>query len=125
MKERISNLIQESINRYLINQIKGYIDIEVGNLAYQYGLGVGYHTGHGGIDIFINDPKYCDQRSDDPLLFLKGYEDEKYDELMIGHYHQEDLLWLVTNIKDECFKLQCDLRHYLRINNIPLKEKHG
>lgn len=119
----IKEKVTSAINEYMIMQIKGYLDIAVGNIACQYGLDIGYHTGHGGIDVFINDSKYCDQSSRDPMYFLKGFEDEKYDELMIGHYHHEDLLWLVMNIKDESFKMGLDVRHYARVNNIPLKEK--
>lgn len=118
----INKLVEKTINNYLLKQIKGYLDITVGNVAYQYGLDIGYHTGHGGIDVFINDTKYCDRSSRDPIYFLKGYEDEEYDNLMIGHYHKEDLLWLIMNIKDESFKMGLDVRHYARINNILLKE---
>lgn len=121
-KEKIKDITQESIHDYLIMQIKGYLDIELGKIVYLYGLDIGYHTGDG-INVFIKDPKYCEKDSKDPLLFLKGYEDDKYDDLMIGHYHYEDILWLLLNLKDEAFKMGLDIRKYLRENNIPLKNK--
>ncbi len=126
LKIKILYFLEEVLHGYLIHQIKGYLDIELGKNAAVYGLKIGYRT-HDGINMYINDPKYCSKNSKDPIRFLtrSTYSEFEIEEkLRIGKYKYNEVLWLLTNIKDECFKMNLDINRYARVHNLePLTQK--
>ena len=119
---RVSDTIEESVLNamldFLRTQIKGYIDREVGAVAYEYGLSVGYDDV---MNVWIYDPEFCeyiDESDGEMVLKYDRVDFETENDLMLGHYHIEDLLWLMTNIKEETFKMGLDVRSYARKYNI-------
>lgn len=123
-KDKLSQLIENILHRYLVMQIKGYINREVGKIARSFGLGIGYKN-YNGINVYIHDPRYCDKRSKDPVRFIKGYEVNELDsKLKIGSYKYNEMFWLLVNIKDECYKMGLDINRYARVNDLePLTQR--
>lgn len=92
---------ENEIHKELLTQIEGLINIDIGNYIYDVGedLNLKPHIEVGnGIDIYIYDEDFI------KLDKYNHAEIEDVDmerKLMIGHYHYEDLLWLIINFKDE------------------------
>ena len=73
------------------------------------------------MNVWIYDPEFCeyiDESDGEMVLKYDRVDFETENDLMLGHYHIEDLLWLMTNIKEETFKMGLDVRSYARKYNI-------
>ena len=83
----------------LLRQIEGLIDIEIGNYAYDNGLELFYDK-RGGIDIYVDKIG-----SEDKDIF------ERY---QIGHYHNNDLLYLILYFEKEKQRMLNYINEYIK-----------
>ena len=118
LKIKIATFLEDLLHRYIIEQIKGYIDREVGKgMAATYGLDIGFRSTHHELEVFIKDPKYCSEYGKDPIQFkVRSNIYKIQNKLRIAHYYYYDTFWLLLNLKEECYKLNLDVTHYARTN---------
>lgn len=81
----------------LFEQVRGLLDIEIGNYMYEHNLKPFIVDDSCSLNVYIFDPKTCSINEYNDIVIPTDLE--KY--LEIGHYHREDLLWLIMNFKQE------------------------
>lgn len=94
--------------KFFSDQIEGLLDIEIGNYIYENGQHLNlkpFFDMRNGADIYILDEDFAEIDEYNMLDFKKAFhifgDFELEDKSMIGHYHYEDLLWLIMNFKEE------------------------
>lgn len=92
----------------LLTQIEGLLNIEIGNYIYENGRHLNlkpFFDMRCGADIYILDEDFAEIDEYNMLDFKKAFhifgDFELEDKSMMGHYHYEDLLWLILNFKEE------------------------
>lgn len=93
MRKRKNELREE-----LLFQIKGLIEIELGNVAYDYGHQLYYEELSDCINIYVD---------------IIGSKKDVYNMYEIGHYHIEDLLYLILRFDREKSKMLERLCNYI------------
>lgn len=104
-----------NIYQFLIDQIIGLIEIDIGNYLYEkanFSLHFDRWT-NGGLDVYIFDPNYCTVDKWNKIEFNDDYID---DILMIEHLHEEDMLWFILNYQQEKKKMIEKVDKYLKYN---------
>ena len=94
--------VYEQMHQFIIDQIIGMIEIDVGNYLYKWeGYKVDLHfnkRSNEGLDVYINDPEYCIINEFNKLEF----NDDNIDDILtVEHLHQEDMLWFIMNYQQE------------------------
>lgn len=95
------NWKENKIHKELLTQIEGLLNIDIGNYIYNIGADLNlkpYMVVKNGIDIYINDEDYI---KIDKYGFVDIDNGDMEKKLMIGHYHYEDLLWLLMHYNEE------------------------
>ena len=107
--------VYEQIYQFIVDQIVGMIEIDIGNYLYEWeGYNLQLHFdkwSNGGLDVYINDPEYCTVNEFDKLEFN---DDDIDDVLMIEHLHQEDMLWFIINYQQEKQVMKDRVNKYLK-----------
>lgn len=127
----IADLIQKSVHQELIKQIKGLINIEVGNYLYRnkgkLNLDL-YIDGNDGIDVYIYDKDFAKITKDNQFYFKEYFETNNGlmidDKSMLGHYHSDDLLYLLMNFKEEKKNMRKNVDEYISWKEQYLNEKN-
>lgn len=89
----------------LIEQIEGLINIDIGSYIYNLAPKLKLHMeSFGGLDIYIYDEDFAFLDEYKKICFKTPYWLIN-DKSMIGHYHSEDLLWLIINYDKEKKKM--------------------
>ena len=108
-KIRHKNINKEKKNRgeiysFVVDQIEGLIDIEIGNYLYEESDGkLSLHYDRwakGGIDIYIYDNQFCQIDKWNKIDFIT-IPTSIGDMFMIEHLQYEDILWFIMNFKEE------------------------
>lgn len=126
--KKIIKLIKNASREELIYQLEGAINIELGNYIYDNNwmdwinkndskkprLNIYCMNTGDGINIYIVDNRYSEIKKDELVFNCKDeIRVELEDELMIGHYHSDDLLWLVLNFEKEIGKMKNRINLYV------------
>lgn len=119
---------ENTIREELQYQLKGLIDIEIGNYLYENNLGL--HTEIiNGVDVYIYDKDFAYINHYNMIDFIppnfmfKGlYID---DISLIGHYHSDDLLYLIMNFKTEKEAMLKKIDKYISWKEAYLKRNKG
>lgn len=118
----MDNKIQNAIHEELLFQIKGLINIELGNYLweledsngiYPYGddsIDLYMDTGGDGIDIYAIT-------KDVKLTTINA------DWYMVGHYHADDLLYLILNWKEEKESMKEEIYRIFNFHKYMLDKK--
>ena len=92
----------------LLIQIEGLLNIEIGNYIYENGKDLNlkpFFDMRGGADIYIYDDDFARIDEYGNIEFKEYFNADGRlmidDKSMMGHYHYEDLLWLIMNFKEE------------------------
>lgn len=126
---------ENEFHQELIEQIKGLINIDIGCYLYNVAPDLELHIeSYGGIDIYIFDKDfaYLDEYKqinfkEQSSLNIRPFHESiepmpiKFkvpywiidDKSMIGHYHREDLLWLIMNYEKEKEKMIKQINGYV------------
>lgn len=105
--------IREGIKEELIGQVEGLINIDVGNYiknkkhSYIGSLNIDiYIESKNGINVYITDDDFVnDKYVIDKYGFVEFNDTAHELRAFIGHYHYEDLLWLLMNYETEKKKM--------------------
>lgn len=127
----INRTLQSVLHEELIYQIQGAIGIELGNYIYDKNwmdwinknepskpqLNIHCLNTGDGLNIFIVDRRYAEVKGND-IIFNCNEEDmfAMEDKLMIGHYHSDDLLWLILNFEKEIRIMKNKINSYIENN---------
>lgn len=114
---------ENEFHQELIEQIKGLIDIDIGCYIHNIAPDLELHMeSFGGIDIYIYDKDFAYLDEYEQINFKEHIQVPKYfhtpiwiidDKSMIGHYHREDLLWLIMNYDKEKEKMIKYVNEYI------------
>ena len=98
------------IHKELLWQIKGLLNIDIGNYLFEKaGIDL-YYEGDYELNIYINDSKYV---IPDKYGYVDVNDIEIERKIFIGHYHADDLLWLLIHYETEKNKLLKRVDEYL------------
>lgn len=107
------------IHNELMWQIKGALNIDIGNYLFiKAGIDL-YYEGDYELNIYINDRKYV---IPDSCGFIDIDNIEIERKIHIGHYHADDLLWLLIHYESEKNKLLKRVNEYIEWKLKELKE---
>lgn len=101
----------KDIHSELILQIEGMINIDIGNYLFEKkGIDL-FFDGKYDLNIYINDSNYVkpDKYGN---VFIDDLEVER--KVFIGHYHNDDLLWLLMNYENEKNKMLKRIDDYIK-----------
>lgn len=114
---------ENEFHQELIEQIKGLINIDIGCYIHNIESDLELHIeGSGGIDIYIYDKDFAYLDEYKQINFKEHIQVPRYfhvpvwiidDKSMIGHYHREDLLWLIMNYDKEKGKMIKHVNEYI------------
>ena len=93
---------KNEVREELIFQIKGLLEIELGNIAYDYGFQLYYEELSDSINIYVD---------------IIGSKEHLWNMYEIGHYHIEDLLYLILRFDREKSKMLEILCNYIESTN--------
>ena len=118
LKEKVGNVHYE-----LMVQLRGAINADIGEFIYknhwmdwenerknnpiQLNVFV-YFNINGGFDVYLLDRRYVYEQKG-KLQFKEDTSFFKEDELIIGHYHEDDLLWLILHYEKEIRRMKSQL----------------
>ncbi len=129
MFKRRKELIQEAIHDELETQIEGLINIEVGNYLYESKgkLDLDLYIEKGcGIDVYVFDRDFA-KYDDNKRMYFKEYfytDLGAIDDLaMVGHYHYDDLLYLILNFDKEKKSMRKRVDTYIKWKEEYISEK--
>ena len=123
--------MSKAVREELIYQLKGAINIELGNYIYDNNwmdwinkndskkprLNIYCMNTGDGINIYIVDNRYSEIKKDELVFNCKDeIKIELEDKLMIGHYHSDDLLWLILNFEKEIRRMKNKINSYVEKN---------
>jgi len=119
---------ENELRKELLYQLEGMINIEIGNYIYSNKLEM-HIEAINGIDVYIYDKDFAYINHYDMIDFMppnfmfKGlYID---DISLIGHYHSEDLLYLIMNFKTEKEAMLKKVDKYIKWKEAYLKRNQG
>lgn len=114
---------ENEFHQELIEQIKGLINIDIGCYIHNVAPNLELHIeSFGGIDVYIYDKEFAHLNKYNQIEFEECIQVPKYfhtplwiidDKSMIGHYHREDLLWLIMNYEKEKEKMIKQIKEYI------------
>ena len=121
--------IRKAVHDELLFQIEGLLNIELGSYLYdingsnqpRYELWI---CNTGGIDIYLLDPRYVifDQEGvefiDNEECGFSPHHYKYYDTqdwCMVGHYHSDDLIYLILNWKSEVQQMKQEMNRIMEI----------
>lgn len=127
---KMTDIVQSGVHKELIKQIKGLINIEIGNYLYDnkgdLNLDI-YIDGNDGLDIYIYDKDFAKINEDNQFYFKEYFETENGimidDKSMLGHYHSDDLLYLIMNFQEEKKYMRKNVDEYINWKERYLDEK--
>lgn len=103
-KKRYTN----ELHNELLLQLNGLLEIEIGNYIYENGehLNLRPHIEiNGGIDVYIFDGYFAKLTKNNKIDFYSYFQIDDISDIsdisLIGHYHYDDLLYLIINFKEE------------------------
>lgn len=122
---------KNELHEELLTQLKGAINIELGSYIYDNDwmdwvntfinkdsdnpkLNIFCDTSSGGIDVILIDDDIIYVKND--IMYFKKEElwsSIVLDFLTLGHYHSEDLLWLIFNFKSEIERMKEEIKLYV------------
>ena len=122
---------KNELHEELLTQLVGAINIELGSYIYDNDwmdwvntyinkdsnnpkLNIFCDTSNGGIDVMLIDDDIIYVKND--TMYLRKEElwgSIVLDFLTIGHYHPEDLLWLIFNFKSEIERMKKEIKLYV------------
>lgn len=96
--------IQDAVHEELLYQLEGLLNIELGGYLFDFETANESHgcleldidRGGNGLDVYVHP-------SDEQLSF------DNEDDYMIGHYHPDDLLFLILNWEKEKQKMKQEI----------------
>ena len=121
LKRRRKDKIREAVHEELLFQIKGLLEIELGNQVFSKGkfanLDIHFEICNG-IDIYIFDKEFSYVNEYNCLEFhdwtkLLDIDEPIEDFSMIGHYHSDDLLYLLLHFEEEKKKMLDRINTYI------------
>ena len=119
---------ENEFRKELLDQLEGMINIEIGNYIYSNKLEM-HIEAINGIDVYIYDKDFAYINHYNMIDFMppnfmfKGlYID---DISLIGHYHSEDLLYLIMNFKTEKEAMLKKVDKYIKWKEAYLKRNQG
>ena len=99
IKDSITSFIKQCVHEELLDQLEGLINIELGTYIYNMeeqnnfkhftkdSLEIFVDRGGNGLDVYVKP--------------MRKIHIDEYDKYMVGHYHSDDLLYLILNWEKE------------------------